>query len=355
MPKVKIFLGAYVNSTNAQNLNCLALAEHLDKKIFDVFTLEIYSGNLQNASIKGVRIFRCFKPLKISKYVGYLWGIYKCDIAYLPKTDIYRWNSFWIKLLKRKSFSTVEGILDKVAIKKASNLLGSYENVIDSYNQYDRIYSITKYLSKYNYKHHLLKSEQKTLYLGINLSAFLNKQIHAVSLRNVLIIGNDLLRKGIYDYFKIASHFPSLNFHIVGSGNGEININDLLAKEKLKNITYLGSLKGLEIFELLKTMDLHLLPSRSEGFPKVTLETAAAGVPSLLYSDYGSNEWITHHQDGFVVDTLEQMIETVRLLTNNPDLLKKTAINSVAMAKRFDWSILVKEWEEVIQSINNSH
>ena len=39
--------------------------------------------------------------------------------------------------------------------------------------------------------------------------------------------------------------------------------------------------------ELLKDMQLHIFPSRSEGFPKVILETACAGVPSLVYADYG--------------------------------------------------------------------
>jgi len=43
MKKIKIFLGAYINSTNAQNLNCLALAKYLDKDKFDVYTLELKS------------------------------------------------------------------------------------------------------------------------------------------------------------------------------------------------------------------------------------------------------------------------------------------------------------------------
>ena len=98
-------------------------------------------------------------------------------------------------------------------------------------------------------------------------------------------------------------------------------------------------------------MNLHILPSRSEGFPKVTLETAAAGVPSLVYGDYGANEWITHHQDGFVVDTLEQMIETVRLLKENPDLLQLNSKNAIALAHRFAWQLLVKDWENEIIKI----
>ena len=33
--KIKVFLGGYVNCTNAQNLNCRALAKYLDKDKFE--------------------------------------------------------------------------------------------------------------------------------------------------------------------------------------------------------------------------------------------------------------------------------------------------------------------------------
>ena len=46
--RVKLFLGAYVNSTNAQNLNCLALAKHLDKSQFDITVLSLYSQPTHN-------------------------------------------------------------------------------------------------------------------------------------------------------------------------------------------------------------------------------------------------------------------------------------------------------------------
>ena len=39
------------------------------------------------------------------------------------------------------------------------------------------------------------------------------------------MIGNDLVRKGIYDYFKIAAQFPEIAFYIAGSGNGKIDVN----------------------------------------------------------------------------------------------------------------------------------
>ena len=44
--KKKVFLGAFLNYINAQNLNCLALAKYLDKEKFEVYALIFPSGNL---------------------------------------------------------------------------------------------------------------------------------------------------------------------------------------------------------------------------------------------------------------------------------------------------------------------
>ena len=44
MRKIKVFLGGYINYTNAQNINCRAVAEHLDKENFQVFALTTHFG-----------------------------------------------------------------------------------------------------------------------------------------------------------------------------------------------------------------------------------------------------------------------------------------------------------------------
>lgn len=348
MKKIKLFLGAYINTTNAQNLNCLALAKNLDKEKFDVYALELYSGNLQNDWIEGIKVFRCLKPHRISQYIGYLWGIYNCDVAYLPKSELTTWNGFLLKILRKKSFITVEGILDKSIMKSLTETYGSKEKVLSYYNTYDKVYSITNFMRVYNEEHHQIKSEKTILYLGTDINTFLNTSKEIQGLTNVLLFGNDLVRKGIYDYLELASSFPKLTFHIVGTGNGKIDVNDQIEKRQLKNIVYHGSLTHTELVDFLKIIDLHILPSHSEGFPKVTLETAASGVPSLVYSDYGATEWITDHKDGFVVDTLNEMKETIEELINNPQLLKDTSKSTIEMSKQFDWKVLVKVWENEI-------
>ena len=165
------------------------------------------------------------------------------------------------------------------------------------------------------------------------------------------MIGNDLVRKGVHQYLELASKFPDTLFFIAGSGNGKIDLDAKIKSQNLKNVIYKGLLKSTELIDLLKECDLHVLPSRSEGFPKVTLEAATVGVPSLLYADYGAEEWITHNHNGWIVNNLKEMTQTITKLIKNPELLKSNSKNTRELVKKFDWKNIITKWEEEIENL----
>ncbi len=348
-------MGGFINSTNAQNLNCLALAKHLDKEKFNVYSLELYSGNLegQKNNINGLSIFRCFKPAKLSVYLGFLWGIWHCDVAYLPKNELWKWNKFWLKVFRKKSFSTIEGILDEDNLQSSIEAIGSYESVIASSSFGDRLFPISNFLGIYNTEKHKLIIDKKPLFLGCDTSIFMNKISKKGVLKKISFIGRLKKRKGIYDLLNIATVFPNIDFLIFGNGEEEANINKYILSNQLSNIKLRGTVSHSELAIELIDVDLNVFPSRSEGFPKVILETAAAGVPSIMYSDYGANEWINNHENGWVVATLDEMIATIETLTKDSNKLQNTSENAVKLAASFDWKIKIKDWEEVILELIN--
>lgn len=351
--KIKVFLGGFINYTNAQNLNCLALAKYLDKEKFTVYTLVLFSGNLesQQDKIKGVHIFNCFKPYRISGYLGFLWGIWHCDVAYLPKGEHWKFNRFILKFLGKKSFSTVEGIFDEENLKSAIQAFGSYDEFLDSNKFFNKLYPITDYLRSYNEKHHNMMMDSKVLYLGCDTETFRNTSSKSYQLKKIVYIGRLKRRKGIYDFLEIAGNFPDLDFEIFGNGEEEENIKNFLKEEQLNNVTLKGTVTHQELAKHLKTSDLHIFPSRSEGFPKVTLETAAAGIPSIVYGDYGANEWITSGKNGWVVNTVDETKELIAQLKNSPTELERISKNAIELAASFDWKIIVKDWEQEIEKL----
>lgn len=355
--KINVFLGAYINFTNAQNLNCLALANHLDKEKFNCFALEMYSGQLesQKEKVNGLHVFQCFRPAKISLYLGFLWGIWNCDVVYLPKGDLWRYNRLLLKLLRKKSFSTIEGILDQDNLDSAIDVLGSYESVMASKKIFTKSYAITHFLGHYNYEHHKIKVEPKTLYLGCDTASFMNNKKKSGVLKKIVYVGRLKKRKGIYDFLKIAQHFPELVFYIFGDGEEKTGIEAFLLDNKLSHIKLMGVTDHQTLATYLKETDLHILLSRSEGFPKVTLETAASGVPSIVYDDYGAQEWITNGVNGWVVKSVDDMISIIKDLKENPQKLETVSQEAIKLAVSFDWKVRVTDWQEVITQLVNEN
>ena len=345
MKKIKVFLGGYINYSNAQNINCRDVARFLDKDKFDVFTLSLWSGNLSHIEMKGVRVFNCFFPHRISVYFGYLWGIYNADVVYLPKNEYLRFNSVILKLLNKQCFMSVESVYNDEYISFARKKNISPFTKVLSFSYADRLYPITKFIGKFVGGKYDLKIEEDILYLGCDVISFVNnKEIY--ELENVLMIGNALDEKGVYEYLDLSSKFRDLIFHIVGSGHDLDNKEKLFAK--YSNVIYHGVLDHSELNQLFLQIDLHILLSKTEGFPKVVIEAAAAKIPSILYSHYGASEWLLNGQDCFIIDNINQVVEKLQFLKDNPMELNKLSQNAYDSSKKFSWDKQIKHWERII-------
>ena len=348
--KVKVFLQATVNYTNAQNLNCLALAKHLDKSKYDVRTCVGYSGNLPVEEILGVRYYKVRYPARIWLPICWIFGILWSDIAYLPKAEYWRLCAWILRVFHKRAFQTVEGMFIGTNLEKGVALTGSKKKLRESLTYTGNAYSITECMKSVNERALGVKTNDKVLCLGAETIQFENN-VCREKLMDIAIIGGNLFYKGLDDFFQIALQFPQLKFHVIGSGMGKVNPENEVKRLGLKNVICHGMISHVELAELLQSIQLHVFPSRAEGFPKVTLECAAAGVPSIVYDDYGADEWITTGQDGFVVKTLDDMESVIRDFVNHPERISALSDNARKLAKCFDWSVVVKDWERVIDQL----
>lgn len=349
--RIKVFLGGYVNFLNAQNINCRALSEHLNKERFEVWTMTFWYQNANDfKKLPGVHYLHAYRSIRFLGWIPYFIGLLRCDVAYLPKGGYMGLCRAVAKLSRCKIFNTVEGILSASDLAKVPDS----DKMLADYRQCEpHLYAITRHIQQVVSQKFGFNFAQKILYLGVESKQFLNSVERQRPLQQVVFIGNNLINKGIDDFFKISKAFPSLSFHIIGANNlwNEERLEDYLQRENLSNVTYHGRLDHTRMAALLQHMDLMFFPSRSEGFPKVMLETASAGVPTLCYDDYGAQEWITSGKDGFVVHTYDEAVAVVEDLVAHPEKLPALSQHAIELGKRFDWSRLVKDWEEVIEEI----
>ncbi len=339
--KKKIFLAGYINYLNAQNLNCRALASYLDKDKFEVLSMKISE---KSKVIQGVNYFNCIKPYKISTSLAMIWGLLKSEIAYFPKhLDTPNWILILAKIIGRKVFTTIEM---NMCDRNKKNLIDNFGGIDKLKNHFDlipNIYGISNFIVD-NAKCGVILNE-KVLHLGVDLDLY--KPDEKKELSNIVFIGNVIKQKGLYDFLDLAIRFPELSFHIIGKG---YLLNELQLR-KIKNISFHGQLDPIAVSNMLQDMDLLFLPSRSEGFPKVILEAAASGIPSIVYSDYGADRWINHGANGFVVSDFHEVVEIVNRLINEKFLLQSCSRKVVGLANEFSWDKKIKRWEEEINNI----
>jgi len=339
--KIKIFLGGFINYTNAQNLNCLALAKHLDSSKFITYALSVYF--LPKIKSQAV-MFNCFYPFRISSMIGFLWGILKCDVIYLPK---HRFHPNWILyiaiFLGKKVLTTIENNMCNLEKESMINSFGGKMNLVNYFQCIPNIFGITQYIIDNSTCG--VRLENKVLYLGVESDVYSQKV--RKKLKNIVCIGNLNKRKRVGEFLELAKKFPNINFNIIGEGLDRKSLED----KATKNVTFLGHLNQQEIVSKFNEMDLHVLHSISEGFPKVILETAAAGIPSIVYSDYGASEWIVNNKNGFVVNDFKQLTTIIMGLIDNENMLLKNSKGAILMAKKFDWKVVIREWEEVIYNL----
>ena len=352
MRKTKLFLCAHLNRTNAQNLNCLGLALHLDTRKYDVRAMVYDKGDFDLPPLPGIRLWKCRWPYKACRYWYILKAAATCDLLYLPKRDAVPYTSFLLKLFRTRSFLTVEGVITGERFEKIIRQLGSEEKTRRSFNFTDYSFSISRFMADYNFKRLGIRSDG-ILHLGIVSEPFRNTVGRGENMRNVVFIGNDIAGKGIGDYLDAAAEFPELTFHVIG-GNGRFDLEGETARRSLSNVVYHGNLSHVQLCGVLKEMDILYLPSRSEGFPKVVLECAAAGIPSILYGDYGADEWLKHGINGWVVDTPQEARSVIAELMRFPGTLGRMASECVALAEHYDWKNRNADWEKAIEGIMKS-
>jgi glycosyltransferase involved in cell wall biosynthesis len=158
---------------------------------------------------------------------------------------------------------------------------------------------------------------------------------------NILFVHHIAPRKGSRELPGIIKHtlanVPIAHFHIVGEGPDREWLQVRCAEFGIiDSVTFYGSLSHEQTAELYKTADVFIMPSRSEGFPRVILEAMRYGLP-IVSTDVGCvRELFGPHQRQFLCKPSQFPEKIMQLLTRAD--LETIAQENKALAREYNLS-----------------
>jgi glycosyltransferase involved in cell wall biosynthesis len=352
---IKILFNVFANedNPNAQSLNARDIALRLNPERFES-TFFLSKGKkpdprlIHLSNIHFVTLPPRLGSLVIAKEM--LWG--QQDILIYPELSNRASRIFWMlrKVGKNKklivNIEISEAQLQAMSEAEIRRYLGNIKKA-------GYCFAITQYISD-SFKE-TYGIDNKVIPVGINLDIFktVDRKMYGLPVK-VLYVGSIQPRKQthlIIETAKILKDMP-VEFHIIGPVIRQPSYKqDLLSmkeREGLGNVHFHSEMVQEEVSEWMEKSDIFMLPSRLEGLPKVTLEAAATGLPCIVFDDYQTPS-VIDGVTGFQVKTFEEMLERLKMLIENKELRMKMGAAAAEHAKKFDWDIIVKQWERVFE------
>ncbi|KQM12071.1 hypothetical protein AOA80_04450 [Methanomassiliicoccales archaeon RumEn M1] len=165
--------------------------------------------------------------------------------------------------------------------------------------------------------------------------------------RTVIFVGSFQNRKNPQLVVEAAKKFPDVDFILVGDGPLKGLINER-AKD-VPNVAVLPRMEEGDLIALYQRADTLLFPSVHEGFPKVLVEAAACGVPSIIFNNYRS-EAVIDGRTGFIARDFTDMLDKLGKVLFVEGLGTRMGLAAREHAINFDWDTIVRKWEDEIEN-----
>lgn len=236
--------------------------------------------------------------------------------------------------------------------KPSSYALFPYRQYIDNA---DKIIGVSRAAT--SFISHFTNKEVKIVPNGINVSEFA-PEIKEFDGKSILFVGRFVYRKGLHLLLEtmreVVKENKEAKLTIAGTGYlGHILKLFVKTLNLQKNVSIKENPEKSKLIELYQKSNVFLMPSIfGESFGIVLLEAMASKTPVVATNQGGIKEVIKHRQTGLLVkkDKIKELTENVTILLNDKELSKKLSSNAYREVKRYDWSKVVKEIEDVYRN-----
>ena len=177
----------------------------------------------------------------------------------------------------------------------------------------------------------------------------------------IAVVGRLVRTKGLEFFLEaaasIAARFPSVRFLIVGEANVEPPYRREL-EERAKNLNLIGRLtftgQRSDVPQIMREIDISVLPSLSESFSNSLLESMANGLPVVATKVGGNPEVVSDGENGLLVpprdaEALSRAMS--RLLESNELARRLGEAAREKVAKEYSLECLLRRTEDLYVSL----
>lgn len=170
----------------------------------------------------------------------------------------------------------------------------------------------------------------------------------------VLLVGNDLLKKGILALFDALSRLRDLPVKLIvvsrESGSG---YQPILAEKGLQDrVKFCGPRDDVEFY--FAAADLYAGPSLEDTFAMPPEEAMACGLPIVASQANGISEVISHGENGLILDDArdaEGLARMIRQVAEDPRLRESLGRNGYESVQKFTWEGNARDLKVVFEDV----
>jgi L-malate glycosyltransferase len=186
---------------------------------------------------------------------------------------------------------------------------------------------------------------------------------HAVQVNRppvVVFAGRFVVQKNLVELVEIMASLKDVQWQckLIGDGPLRKTIEETITTYGLSDrFIITGWLPAEQVVDHLRSSDLLLMPSLSEGQSIVGINALASGLAIVAYNVGGFDELVVNGMNGILVKPGEKqkMSAELRTYLENPDKLLKARMASLNHAKRFDLNRIVDSYKEIYQNVTEAN
>ncbi|MDD7582947.1 glycosyltransferase family 4 protein [Corynebacterium sp. 32222D000AT] len=148
-----------------------------------------------------------------------------------------------------------------------------------------------------------------------------------------------------------VAQIPEAVLDIVGSGWWEHSLREYAEKLGLgERVRFRGQVTEDYKHALLAQADLHLMPSRKEGWGLAVMEAAQHRVPTVGYS-FGLRDSVHDQATGRLVETPAQLLQATRELIADPAERDRLGAGAQEFAAQFSWETTGRRFMDLLARV----